>query len=254
MDFTRMEPGKHIVERIEHDPGRGAHIALLSNTVTKTKSYILACEGMRAEDVVESYRTGVPDELIKSLGGVKDAAMIAAKTAWRGNCLPLHMIPLGTMVYNVGLRPRKGGQLCRGAGTYATVLGGSELTNPKWKGYVSVKLQSGEVRRIHKDACATIGVASNGNYNRRQLGKAGRSRWLGIRPTVRGVAMNASDHPHGGGRGKSKGNVHPISIWGRTPVSLDDLVFDAKHTNVAVGQRRVQDEEKVQHQQACDYT
>ena len=223
VDFARMEPGKHVVERIEHDPGRSAHIALISNLETGTKSYILACEGMRAEDVVQSYRAGVPDELVRSLGGVKDAAMIAAKTAWRGNCLPLHMIPLGTMVYNVGLRPGKGGQLCRGAGTYATVLGGSELTNPKWKGYVSVKLQSGEVRRIPKDACATIGVSSNGNHNRRQLGKAGRSRWLGIRPTVRGVAMNASDHPHGGGRGKSKGNVHPVSIWGRTPASSIDL-------------------------------
>ncbi|KAL8946320.1 MAG: hypothetical protein Q9183_007926 [Haloplaca sp. 2 TL-2023] len=80
--------------------------------------------------------------------------------------------------------------------------------------YVEVRLKSGEVRRIHRDACATIGTASNSNNNRRQLGKAGRSRWLGIRPTVRGVAMNASDHPHGGGRGKSKGNVQPVSIWG----------------------------------------
>ncbi|KAL8878091.1 MAG: hypothetical protein Q9192_008525 [Flavoplaca navasiana] len=81
--------------------------------------------------------------------------------------------------------------------------------------YVEVRLKSGEVRRIHRDACATVGTASNSNYNRRQLGKAGRSRWLGIRPTVRGVAMNASDHPHGGGRGKSKGNVQPVSIWGQ---------------------------------------
>ncbi|KAL8649844.1 MAG: hypothetical protein Q9210_004153 [Variospora velana] len=81
--------------------------------------------------------------------------------------------------------------------------------------YVAVRLKSGEVRKIHRDACATIGTASNSNYNRRQLGKAGRSRWLGIRPSVRGVAMNASDHPHGGGRGKSKGNVQPVSIWGQ---------------------------------------
>ncbi|KAI4179504.1 MAG: hypothetical protein L6R41_007805, partial [Letrouitia leprolyta] len=81
--------------------------------------------------------------------------------------------------------------------------------------FVAVRLKSGEVRRIHQDACATIGTASNSNYNRRQLGKAGRSRWLGIRPTVRGVAMNACDHPHGGGRGKSKGNVQPVSIWGQ---------------------------------------
>lgn len=220
VDFARVEPGKHRVERIEHDPGRSAHIALLSNLQTGTKSYILAAEGMRAEDVVESYIQGIPDELIQSIGGIEDAAMIAAKTAWRGNCLPLKMIPPGTMVFNVGLKPKRGGQLCRGAGTYAVVLGESTEQNPKYHKYVNVKLQSGEVRRIHRDACATIGVSSNGNHGRRQLGKAGRSRWLGIRPTVRGLAMNAFEHPHGGGRGKSKGNRHPVSIWGRTPVSI----------------------------------
>ena len=170
--------------------------------------------------MIQSYRRGIPKALIDSLGGVQDPAMIAAKTAWRGNCLPLHMIPPGTLIYNVGLYKGKGGQMCRSAGTYATVLGGGDQQVEKYRMYVNVKLQSGEVRRIHKDACATIGVASNANWNRRQLGKAGRSRWLGIRPTVRGVAMNANEHPHGGGRGKSKGNRHPVSIWGRTPVGL----------------------------------
>ena len=225
VDFARQGPGQQIVERIEHDPGRSAHIALLSNPQTGDKSYILAAEGMRANDVVHSYMQGIPDELIRAIGGVEDTAMIAAKTAWRGNCLPLKMIPPGTMVFNVGLKPRRGGQLCRGAGTYAVVLGESTEQGAKYQKYMNVRLQSGEVRRIHKEACATIGIASNGNHGRRQLGKAGRSRWLGIRPTVRGVAMNASDHPHGGGRGKSKGNRHPVNIWGTTLVSTTVYFF-----------------------------
>jgi ribosomal protein L2 len=193
--------------------------------------------------------------------------VLAARTAWRGNCLPLSMIPVGTLIFNVGLRPGGDGQLCRGAGTFATVIakgaeqqklldqeetdqtqpqapeessveGSAERKDILEKSekkplplrerqkrerilqHVTLRLQSGEVRLIHKDCCATIGVASNPNYQYRQLGKAGRSRWLNIRPTVRGVAMNAVDHPHGGGRGKSKGNVHPMSPWGK-PVSND---------------------------------
>ena len=217
VDFTRAAAGKHVVERIEHDPGRSAHIALLTNQETQGKSYIIASEGMRAGDFVESYRKGISAELLRSMGGVKDMGMIAAKTAWRGNCLPLYMIPVGTLIYNVGLRSGMGGQLCRSAGTYAQVVDNNEEQGSSR--HVHVRLQSGETRKLPRDACATIGVASNGNHHRRQLGKAGRSRWLGIRPTVRGVAMNASDHPHGGGRGKSKGNVHPVSIWG-TPVSM----------------------------------
>lgn len=221
VDFNRMESGRHIVERIEHDPGRSAHIALLTNGETGAKSYIVAPQGMRAGEQIESYRKGIPQALLDSLGGATDAGMIAAKTAWRGNCLPLHMIPTGTIVYNVGLRKGGRAQLCRSAGTFAMVVNKND-GNPKTAMYVDVRLKSGEVRRIHKDACATIGIASNLNYNRRQLGKAGRSRWLGIRPTVRGLAMNAADHPHGGGRGKSKGNVQPVSPWGQL-VSLRSL-------------------------------
>ena len=214
IDFQRLESGKHLVERIEHDPGRSAHIALLTQTVDQTKSYsyIIAPDGMRAGEEVESYRKGIPESLIRELGGTSDAGMIAAKTAFRGNCMPLHMIPPGTIIYNVGLKKGGKAQLCRSAGTFATVVNKNE-GDPKKGMYVDVKLRSGEVRRIHREACATIGTASNVHFNRRQLGKAGRSRWLGIRPTVRGVAMNAVDHPHGGGRGKSKGNVHPVSIW-----------------------------------------
>ena len=216
LDYHRMEPGKHLVERIEYDPNRSAHIALLSRSVGQTRSYsyIVAPHGMRAGEEVESFRQGIPDHLVRELGGTADAGMIAAKTAFRGNCMPLHMIPPGTIVYNVGLKKGGGAQLCRSAGTFATVVSKGE-GDAKKAVYVDVKLKSGEVRRIHKDCCATIGTASNVNFNRRQLGKAGRKRWLGIRPTVRGVAMNAEDHPHGGGRGKSKGNVNPVSIWGQ---------------------------------------
>lgn len=216
IDYDRSAPGKHQVERIEHDPGRSAHIALLSRTVgqTKTYSYIVAPQGMRAGEEVESFRKGLPEHIIRELGGNADAGMVAAKTAFRGNCMPLHMVPPGTIIYNVGLKPGKGAQLCRSAGTFATVVSKNEGDSKKAL-WVDVKLKSGEVRRIHRDCCATIGTASNIYFNRRQLGKAGRKRWLGIRPTVRGVAMNANEHPHGGGRGKSKGNVHPVSIWGQ---------------------------------------
>ncbi|KAI9874876.1 MAG: hypothetical protein M1830_009189 [Pleopsidium flavum] len=212
VDFARTSPGLQVVERIEHDPGRSAHIALLTSKLGE-KSYIVAADGMRAGDTVQSYRLGIPQDLLDSMGGVLDPGMLAAKTAWRGNCLPLHMIPIGTLIYNVGITKEKGGQFCRSAGTYATVVSKDDEEQADSR-YVTVRLQSGEVRRISKHACATIGIASNPHFQRRQLGKAGRKRWLGIRPTVRGLAMNASDHPHGGGRGKSKGNVHPVSPWG----------------------------------------
>ncbi|KAK2755909.1 hypothetical protein FQN54_005705 [Arachnomyces sp. PD_36] len=273
VDFSRDAPGPHVVERIEHDPGRSAHIALLSNKATGVKSYILAAEGMREGDVVQSFRAGIPDELWKSMGGTIDPGVLAARTAWRGNCLPLHMVPIGTLIYNIGLYEGKGGQLCRGAGTFGTVVskGGdayrtvnheSEKTEQELKNeeegekeelsakdqavrdqeerkrrkiadHVSVRLQSGEVRLLHKDCCATVGVASNAHYQYRQLGKAGRSRWLNIRPTVRGLAMNAMDHPHGGGRGKSKGNIDPKSPWG-LPAKSGYKTRPRKRVNKAV--------------------
>ena len=215
VDFQRMNAGPHVVERIEHDPGRSAHIALLTSKEDQRKSYIVASEGMRAGDIVQSYRKGIPKELIKAIGGSMDKGMIAAKTAWRGNCLPLRLIPQGTLVYNIGLKNWGKAQLCRSAGTYGQIVATGDEEKMRASPYVQVRLQSGEIRNISKHACATIGIASNSNHNRQQLGKAGRSRWLGIRPTVRGVAMNAMDHPHGGGRGKSKGNVHPVSPWGQ---------------------------------------
>ncbi|KAI9819895.1 MAG: hypothetical protein M1827_006465 [Pycnora praestabilis] len=214
VDFSRMAAGRHTVERIEHDPGRSAHIALMVSETTGKKSYIVAAEGMRAGDTAQSYRAGIPRDLLDSMGGVVDPGMLAAKTAWRGNCLPLHMIPIGTLVYNVGSAKERGGVFCRSAGTYATIVSKGEDIKGGGSRFVTVRLQSGEVRKVSKDACATVGVASNAHYQHRQLGKAGRKRWLGIRPTVRGLAMNAADHPHGGGRGKSKGNVDPVSPWG----------------------------------------
>lgn len=235
VDFVRKEPGKHIVERIEYDPNRSAHLALLENAKTKTKSYIIAAEGMRAGDVVESFRAGIPKELLDSMGGVIDPGMLAAKTAFRGNCLPIHMVPIGTQVYNIGSTPGKGAVFCRSAGTYGTVIAKEE--KGKKIVDVTVKLQSGEVRTVAKDACATVGVASNPHWHFRQLGKAGRSRWLNIRPTVRGVAMNAVDHPHGGGRGKSKGNVHPVSIWG-TPAKGGYKTRKKRNPNKYVVQER----------------
>ncbi|KAF2452380.1 translation protein SH3-like domain-containing protein [Lineolata rhizophorae] len=214
VDFFRMAPGKHIVDRIEYDPNRSAHIALVTREATQRKSYIIAAEGMRAGDVVQSYLSGIPDDLLKSMGGVMDPGMLAAKTAIRGNCLPLHMVPVGTQVFNIGSRRLGPAVFCRSAGTFATVVSQDEGRKQE---ETIVRLQSGEVRRVSKHACATIGVASNPHWHFRQLGKAGRHRWLNVRPTVRGVAMNSVDHPHGGGRGKSKGNRIPTSPWGRTP-------------------------------------
>ncbi|KAG9255020.1 60S ribosomal protein L2 [Emericellopsis atlantica] len=220
VDFERKIPGPHLVDRIEYDPGRSAHIALLTEKATGKKSYILAADGLRAGDVVHSYRAGIPAKLLASMGGIVDPGILASKTAFKGNCLPLHMVPVGTTVFAVGSSASRGAVFCRSAGTHAVVVNKNEETRDDGSKvmtgkYVEVRLQSGEVRRVSKDACATIGVASNIHHGYRQLGKAGRSRWLGIRPTVRGVAMNKVDHPHGGGRGKSKSNRHPVTPWGR---------------------------------------
>ncbi|KIW99619.1 uncharacterized protein Z518_11032 [Rhinocladiella mackenziei CBS 650.93] len=241
VDFRRSEGGKHLVERIEHDPGRTAHIALVRNVETGKRTYILAPEGLRAGDYVESYRSGLPKSLLEEMGGQMDQGVIASKTAWRGNCLKLSMIPVGTPIFNITPTAHGIGKFCRSAGTHGIIVGKGEdavqkemikligdsgtldlstLTKDQLKkfekaaNYVTVRLSSGEVRLIDKEAVATIGVASNVNFKYTSLGKAGRARWLNIRPTVRGVAMNAADHPHGGGRGKSKGNRDPVSPWG----------------------------------------
>lgn len=207
VDFKRIEGGIQTVDRIEYDPGRSGHIALVTDS-KGVKSYILACDGLRAGDRVESYLSGLPEALISSMGGDIDPGMLAAKTVQKGNCLPLHMIPVGTIVHAVSIRKNGPAKFARSAGTYAQVI-----TSPK-KGYAVVKMQSGELRRIPSDASATIGIVSNVDHHHAKLGKAGRSRWLGIRPTVRGVAMNAYEHPHGGGHSGGRGNKPTRSIWG----------------------------------------
>lgn len=248
VDFMRQESGAQLVERIEHDPGRTAHIALLRNQETGEQTYIVAAEGMRAGDTIHSYRSGLPAEMTNTVSGQIDRGLVASKTALRGNCLPLGLIPIGMPIFNITLDKTSKAKVCRSAGTFATVIGKGEdevqkemlkfigdqgaagdggglalssLTPSQLRRYekasnfVTVRLSSGEIRLFDKDAVATIGVASNANYSYSQLGKAGRKRWLGIRPTVRGVAMNAVDHPHGGGRGKGKGNNDPVSPWGK---------------------------------------
>ncbi|VDC07335.1 unnamed protein product [Peniophora sp. CBMAI 1063] len=246
VDYIRETPGPHDVLRIEYDPNRSAHLALLQTrdpnvTGAERFSYILAPEGMRAGAVVESFRQGIPDGFVPGfveegrkskqlkkarLANEKLAAGEAAQeeaigegpmlalgqlrlaTVKPGNVLPLRHIPIGTVIHNVALDPKGPGRLVRSAGTFAQVV-----VHEAGR-YSQVRLQSGEVRKIHSDCVATIGKVSNPMWKNRSLGKAGRSRWLGIRPTVRGMAMNKVDHPHGGGRGKSKSNKHPRSPWG----------------------------------------
>ncbi|KAF1989359.1 mitochondrial 54S ribosomal protein RML2 [Aulographum hederae CBS 113979] len=246
VDFIRYEGGRHTVQRIEHDPGRTAHIALLEQEETGKKSYIVAADGMRAGDVVQSYRKSIPKDLLEAMGGSIDPGILAAKTAFRGNCLPVNLIPVGTQVYNIGSMAghTKGAVFCRSAGTHGTIVSKGVEGTAK---HVIVRLQSGEVRKVDAKACATIGIASNPNFHFGQLGKAGRKRWLGIRPTVRGVAMNSVDHPHGGGRGKSKGNKHPVSPWGqlakggfKTRKKRNPNKFVVKERERNQGKRRVQ--------------
>ncbi|KAJ7125705.1 translation protein SH3-like domain-containing protein [Mycena crocata] len=250
LDFKREEPGIHDVVRIEYDPGRSAHIALLKNRDpnaqgTKKWSYIVAPEGIRAGDEVQSFRQGIPqgfvpgldvsklngpvgaleaDELDASILPDSDEAiqrmlektssqslalgLLRTLTLKPGNVLQLRLIPIGTVIHNISLVPTGPGVLVRSAGSSGQVVGHESSR------YTHVRLQSGEVRKILQDCCATIGRVSNPLWKNRNLGKAGRSRWLGWRPSVRGVAMNANDHPHGGGRGKSKSDKHPVSIWG----------------------------------------
>ncbi len=186
IDFKRNKmdiPAK--VFSIEYDPNRGARIALL-HYVDGEKRYILAPQNLNVGDLVIS----------------SDTADIKP-----GNALSLKMVPLGSLVHNVEMKPGKGGQLARGAGNYAQVMA-------KEGAYTLLKLPSGEMRLILSTCKATIGQLGNSDHNSISLGKAGRTRWLGRRPHVRGVAMNPVDHPLGGGEGRSSGGRHPVSPWG----------------------------------------
>jgi large subunit ribosomal protein L2 len=170
---------------LEYDPNRSARIALLSY-VDGEKRYILAPQGLAVGGTVVAG----------------DGADILV-----GNALPLRNIPLGTMIHNIELKQGKGGQMARSAGSAAQLVA-------KEAGYAQIKIPSGETRMVHLDCYATIGQVGNLDHENVSIGKAGRTRWLGKRPTVRGVAMNPIDHPHGGGEGKTSGGRHPVSPWG----------------------------------------
>lgn len=213
VDLYRTSSAVKTVARIEYDPNRSAHLALLSEPstdgATLLYSYIPATVGMRPGDEVQSFREGIPEAIMAKMGGNADPGILAGLTAKKGNCMPLHMVPLGSVIHNIGIIASGPAKFCRSAGTYGRLY--EKLTD---QGKAIIRLQSGELRYVSLDACATIGVVSNPDHQHRSFGKAGRSRNLGIRPTVRGAAMNKVDHPLGGGRGKSKGNKIPVSPWG----------------------------------------
>ncbi len=173
------------VERLEYDPNRSAFIALIRYEDDEL-SYILAPQRLKPGDRV------VSGERVDILPG---------------NAMPLRNIPVGTVIHNVEMKPEKGGQIARSAGAYVQLIG-------KDAGYALLRLSSGEQRMVHAACMATIGAVSNPDHQNINLGKAGRKRWLGRRPVVRGVAMNPVDHPHGGGEGRTSGGRHPVTPWG----------------------------------------
>jgi large subunit ribosomal protein L2 len=186
VDFKRDKDGiPGVVERLEYDPNRSAHIALIKYADGERR-YILAPKGVEV---------GTP-----ILSG--EEAPIKP-----GNAMPLKSIPVGTQVHNIEMKPGKGGQLVRSAGGTAQLAAREGV-------YATIRLRSGEMRKIHVDCRATVGEVGHGEHNLRKFGKAGAKRWRGVRPTVRGVAMNPVDHPHGGGEGRTSGGRHPVTPWG----------------------------------------
>jgi len=186
VDFKRRKEGvPAVVERLEYDPNRSANLALLKYADGE-RAYILAPKGLSAGGKVVSGET----------------APITA-----GNCMPLRNIPVGTEVHAVEMRPGKGAQIARSAGASAQLIA-REGQN------ATLRLRSGEMRKVPADCRAVIGVVGNGEHSLRKLGKAGATRWRGVRPTVRGVVMNPVDHPHGGGEGRTSGGRHPVTPWG----------------------------------------
>ncbi|RDE18448.1 50S ribosomal protein L2 [Motiliproteus coralliicola] len=186
IDFKRNKDGiPAVVERLEYDPNRSANIALLKYADGERR-YIIAPKNMQAGDKVIS---GAGAD-IKS-----------------GNCMPLRNIPLGSVVHCIELKPGKGAQMARSAGASAQLVA-------REGAHATLRLRSGEMRKVLVDCRATLGEVGNSEHSLRSLGKAGASRWRGVRPTVRGVAMNPVDHPHGGGEGRTSGGRHPVSPWG----------------------------------------
>ena len=192
IDFYRKKDDmKAKVERIEYDPNRSAHVALIKYE-DGTMNYILAPNKIKIGDEVVSGRN---------------------KEIKIGNCMPLSDIPAGTDIHNIELTPNGGGKLARSAGSMAQISG-------LFENYCIVKLSSGEIRKIINSARATIGSLSNSDHQNIKIGKAGRNRWKGIRPQTRGVVMNPVDHPHGGGEGKTSGGRDPVSPWGQSAKGL----------------------------------
>ena len=192
IDFHRKKDDlKAIVERIEYDPNRSAHVALLKYE-DGVMSYILAPNKINIGDEIVSGRN---------------------KEIKVGNCMQLSDIPIGTDIHNIELFPNGGGKLVRSAGSSAQISGTDE-------NYCIIKLSSGEIRKVINTARATIGSVSNTDHQNIKIGKAGRNRWKGRRPSVRGVAMNPVDHPHGGGEGKTSGGRNPVSPWGQSAKGL----------------------------------
>ena len=187
VDFKRLKSGvSATVERLEYDPNRTAYIALIKYEDGEV-AYILAPQRLAVGDqVVAGERVDIKP----------------------GNALPMQNIPVGTIIHNVEMKVGKGGQIARSAGTYAQLIG-------KDQGYAQLRLNSGELRMVRGECMATIGAVSNPDNQNIKLGKAGRKRWFGKRPAVRGVAMNPVDHPHGGGEGRTSGGRHPVTPWGK---------------------------------------
>ncbi len=209
VDFKRDKDGiPGVVERLEYDPNRSAHLALVKYSDGERR-YIIAPKGVDAGTPVISGE----EAPIKP-----------------GNCLPLKSIPVGTVIHNIEMKPGKGGQMVRSAGGYAQLAAREGV-------YATLRLRSGETRRIHTECRATIGEVGHSEHNLRKLGKAGASRWRGVRPTVRGVAMNPVDHPHGGGEGRTSGGRHPVSPWG-TPTKGAKTRKNKRTDNMIVRRRK----------------
>ncbi|MBT5649210.1 MAG: 50S ribosomal protein L2 [Rhodospirillaceae bacterium] len=187
IDFKRTKfDVSAVVERIEYDPNRSAFIALLKYDDGE-QAYIIAPQRLQEGDrVIAANRADIKP----------------------GNAMPMENMPVGTIIHNVEMKPGRGGQMARAAGTYVQLIG-------KDSGYAQLRLTSGELRMVPAKCMATVGAVSNADNKNQNMSKAGRSRWLGKRPKVRGVAMNPVDHPHGGGEGRTSGGRHPVSPWGK---------------------------------------
>ena len=187
IDFKRTKfDVSAVVERIEYDPNRSAFIALLKYDDGE-QAYIIAPQRLQEGDrVIAAHRADIKP----------------------GNAMPMENMPVGTIIHNVEMKPGRGGQMARAAGTYVQLIG-------KDSGYAQLRLTSGELRTVPAKCMATVGAVSNADNKNQNMSKAGRSRWLGKRPKVRGVAMNPVDHPHGGGEGSTSGGRHPVSPWGK---------------------------------------